>query len=246
MAVPPERGPGVGQHGKGHLWIAERLHVDLGDGVLEAVVANVRLAAESLAIDAHQVAARVVVDHRLVGLAVFGAAEEQAAVGAEVVLHLDNNLEVAEVAVGEDDAAVARLVLRADDRAVLHDPAASRCVLARTTVARLGAHVPALKRLAVEEIDPAVLGRLRGRNVVLGSAGRLRLSRGAHARGDRRDEQEAAERGERAEHQRVLPERGECGVESTIPSVVRRSAGKERAGHDWEEHVFILRQIPAS
>ena len=59
------------------------------------------------AVDAHQVAALVVVDHRLVALAVVGAAEEQAAVGAVVVLHLQHDLEVAVLLVGDDDAAVA-------------------------------------------------------------------------------------------------------------------------------------------
>lgn len=93
----------------------------------------------------------MVVDHGLVGAAVFGAAQEEAAVRAEVVPHLEGDLEVAERLVGEDDAAVAGDVLAAHDGAVLHHPAAGRLVLAGGRVARLRARVPAGEGLAVEE-----------------------------------------------------------------------------------------------
>jgi hypothetical protein len=49
---------------------------DLGYLVREVVIPHVRLAPESLAIDPHHVATRVVIDHGLPGLAVFCAAQE--------------------------------------------------------------------------------------------------------------------------------------------------------------------------
>src|SRR5262249_53152520 len=85
------------------------------------------------------------------------AAEEEAAVRAEVVPHLERDLEVAVRLVGDQDAAAARLVLAAHDRAVLDDPPAARAV------ARLLADVPAGQRLAVEDgLETRVRG-LRGR-----------------------------------------------------------------------------------
>ncbi len=46
----------------------------------------------------------MVVDHRLPGFAVFRAPKEQAAVGAEIIVHLDDDLEVAKSLVRDDDA----------------------------------------------------------------------------------------------------------------------------------------------
>src|SRR5262249_7403040 len=137
--------------------------LDLGHLVAEGEVAMVE-GADALAVDAHQVAAGVVVDHGLVGLALVVAAEEQAAVGTEVVLHLQGHLEVAVLLLGDEDAAVARLVLAADDGPVLDDPAAAAGVLALGTVAGPGADLPALEGLAVEDGDEALflLGVLVG------------------------------------------------------------------------------------
>ena len=93
----------------------------------------------------------MVVDQVLIGLAFLGAAEEQAAVGPEVVVHLDDDLEVAVLLVGDDDAAVAGHVLAADDGAVLDDPVAAGLVVAGAAVAGLGADVPAVERASVED-----------------------------------------------------------------------------------------------
>ena len=57
-----------------------------------------RFAAESFAVDAHQVAARVVIDHCLPRLAILGAAQKQTAVRPEVVVHLQRHLEVQRLA----------------------------------------------------------------------------------------------------------------------------------------------------
>ena len=46
------------------------------------------------------------------------AAQEKAAIGAEVVVHFESNFEVGEFLVGDDDAAVAGDVLAADEGAV--------------------------------------------------------------------------------------------------------------------------------
>jgi len=115
-------------------------------------VAHVDASRQAFSIDPHQAAAAVVVDQRLIGLAAFVAAQEQAAVGTVVVLHLHDDFKVAVALVGDDDAAVARLVLAADDGTVLDHPPAA------TAVAGLAADVPARERLAVKDRDKAVLG----------------------------------------------------------------------------------------
>src|SRR5205823_3626451 len=97
-------------------------------------------------------------NHGLERLALVVAAQEQPAVGAEVILHLQHDLEVAVVLlVRDDDAPVARDVLAADDGPVLDRPVAARLVLARPAVPALGADVPALERLAVEDGDVAAV-----------------------------------------------------------------------------------------
>src|SRR5262249_919208 len=95
------------------------------------------------------------------------AAQEQPTIGAEIVPHLQDDLEIAVVLLlGNHDAPVARNVLAADDGAVLDRPAAARLVLARATMPALGANLPALERLAVEDGHVALLVALslaRGR-----------------------------------------------------------------------------------
>lgn len=162
LAVLPELRPFLRAHGQ-----RERAGIgdDLRHLVLEVEVADADPAGQSLAVDAHQVSAAVVVDHRLVRLTAFGAPQEQAAVRAEVVLHLEDDFEVPVLLVGQDDPAVARLVLGAGDGAVFDDPAPARAV------ARLAADVPALQRPAVENALEAV-----GRGFGVGRLGAGRLS----------------------------------------------------------------------
>ena len=128
---------------------------DFGHLVQKGEVAVMDAADEPLAIHAGQVAAGVIVDHVLIGLPLLVAAQEQPAVGHEVVVHLDDDLEVAIGLVGEDDAAVVGNILAADERAVFDHPAAAGLVAAGTAVARLGADVPAVEVLAVEDRDEA-------------------------------------------------------------------------------------------
>src|SRR5262249_4767562 len=131
---------------------------DLGHLLEESEIANVGLAAgQAFAVNPHQVAVGVIIDHRLIGLPLFIAAQEQAAVGAEVVFHFQDDLEVAVFVIGDDDAAVAGDVLAAVDGAVLDEPFAAGLVLARPAMTSLCADVPALERLAVENGDVAVL-----------------------------------------------------------------------------------------
>src|SRR5262249_37755721 len=85
------------------------------------------------------------------------AAQEQATVGAEVVLHLQGDLEVAILLVGDEDAAVTGNVLAADDGTLLDDPAPAGLVLALAAVPALGADVPALETFAVENRDETLL-----------------------------------------------------------------------------------------
>jgi hypothetical protein len=74
-----------------------------------------------------------------------------------VGLDVDRQLEIAELAVGQEDAAVAasRRILLAGDRAVFRPPDAAVAVADFRRVL-----VPALQRLAIEEQGPRVLRRL--------------------------------------------------------------------------------------
>ena len=78
----------------------------------------------------------VIIDQVLIGLPFVVAAEEKAAVGPEIVVHFDDDFEVAVLGVGDHDAAVAGNVLAAGDRAVFDDPASARLVAALAAVAR--------------------------------------------------------------------------------------------------------------
>ena len=102
-------------------------------------------ALEPLAVDAADAAALEVVDHHLVGVARLVAAQEEPAVAAPVGVDLERDLEVAVLAVREQDPAVAGAVLGGEDDAVLHAPA-----LAVAVVVHL-ADVPAGEVLPVEE-----------------------------------------------------------------------------------------------
>ena len=84
LAVTPEIRPGLDQHGQGRRRIRS-LH-DNGDLVCESKIHNRRFTTEpTFTVNSHEVAARVVVDHRLVGCPILGTAQKQAAVRAEIV-----------------------------------------------------------------------------------------------------------------------------------------------------------------
>ena len=154
LAVIPEGFPLLCGHGEGHRCAFGFEH-DVIWCALEAEVANMRLCAQAFAVDAHEIAAAVVVDHGLVALAFFGAAEEQAAVWAEVVVHFQGNLEVAELFIGDDQAAIAGEVLLACDGTIHDLPIAAGFVATCAAVAGLRADVPAREVLAIEERDEA-------------------------------------------------------------------------------------------
>src|SRR6185436_8466902 len=79
LTMTPEARPVFGQNGQRD---RRRIGTDGGDLVQKCEIANRWFPADSLAVDSHQVAARVVIDHRLPGFAIFGAAEEEAAIGS--------------------------------------------------------------------------------------------------------------------------------------------------------------------
>ena len=58
------------------------------------------------------------------------------------------------------EAAIAHDVLTTGDGSILHDPLAARLVAAGAAMARLGANVPTLERLAVEKGSEALVARL--------------------------------------------------------------------------------------
>ena len=74
------------------------------------------------------------------------------------MVHVDLHFKVAELAVAQQNPAVAgaRRVLLADDCAVFDEPFAAGAVADALRV-----FVPAIKRLAVEELDPFALGGVR-------------------------------------------------------------------------------------
>ena len=118
---------------------------DLGDLVGETVVPQVGFAAESFTVDAHQVAAGVIVDHGLPRLAVLRAAQEQSAVRAEIIVHLDGHLEVAELLIGQHQSPVAGNILTSNNSAVFHHPPAAAGIFAGGGVAAFRADMPALE-----------------------------------------------------------------------------------------------------
>ena len=154
LAVTPEVFPGFGQDGE----LDGRIGDELDEFGLahKAVVADGGFAAEAFAIDAHEVSAAVVIDHGLPCFAIFGAAEEEAAIGAEIVVHFEGNFEVSVLFISEDDAAVAGDVLGADDGAVLDGPFAAGLVFAGAAVAGFCADVPAFEGGAIEDGSEAV------------------------------------------------------------------------------------------
>jgi hypothetical protein len=105
------------------------------------------------AIELADVAGVVVIDHHLHALPFVVTAQEQPRANAPIGLDVDQQLEVAKFAVGEQDAAVAAAgrVLLAGDRAVfdLPDAAGSVADLLRILV-------PTGQRFAVEQFDPTI------------------------------------------------------------------------------------------
>ena len=161
LAVTPEIRPRFNQNGQGRRCI--RSLQDNGDLVRERKIHERRFASEpAFAVNSHEVAACVVVDHRLVGRPVLGTAQKQAAVRAEIVVRLQDNLEVSELFIGDENAAVARNILAAGNRAVFDHPSAARLMFAGTTMAGFGAGVPAIQSLAVKDGDEPIIVRSSG------------------------------------------------------------------------------------
>src|SRR5262249_14962711 len=123
----------------------------------ELEAAAVDVARERLAVDAADRAARVVVDHHLIGTSVLARAQEDAAVEAPFDLDLERDLEIAPRRVADEEPAIAWRVLCADDGAVLDAPQATRAMAARGAVRRGRARMPAGEAGAVE--DRRRLGR---------------------------------------------------------------------------------------
>src|SRR5262249_13530822 len=113
LTMLPELGPLVGLDGQGELALLLVLDNDAG------LVAEVEIArgeaADALAVDAHQIAALVIVDHGLIRLALHVTSQEQPRIRTEVIAHLQAHLEVAILLLSDDDAAVALYVLSAED-----------------------------------------------------------------------------------------------------------------------------------
>ena len=84
---------------------------DIVGRIEEFEIIDIGLAADAFAINAHQVAVGVIIDHGLPGFAVLGAPQKEAAVGSEIVIHFQSHFEIAELFIGNDDAAVAGDVL---------------------------------------------------------------------------------------------------------------------------------------
>src|SRR5438067_11211763 len=98
----------------------------------------------------------------LPGFAVLGAPQKEAAVGPEIVVHFESHFEIAELFIGNDDAAVAGDVLRPDHGPALNDPSASGLMFAGAAMAAFGADVPAAKCSSIKDRIKAVIGCWHG------------------------------------------------------------------------------------
>ena len=124
---------------------------DFALGLSEVEETEVRLAAQSFAVETHEAATGMEIDESLVTLAVLGAAKEEPAIRAEVVVHLQRDLELGILRVRQDDAAIARYILRASERAVHDLPVATGFIVAGAAMAGLGTDMPAFQGLAIED-----------------------------------------------------------------------------------------------
>jgi len=161
LAVTPKTRPGLNQNGQGRRCIRS-LH-DNGDLVRETKIHDRRFTTEpAFTVKPHEIAARVVVDHRLVSRAILGTAQKQAAVRAEIVVHLQDNLEVSKFFIGDKNAAVARDILAAGNSTVFNYPSAAGLMLAGAAVAGFGAGVPTIQCVAVKDGNEPILVRFSG------------------------------------------------------------------------------------
>src|SRR4051812_36389897 len=145
-------------------------HLDVGRRALDARADRIPLALfpvllpvlcrraldvfETLAVNATHVAARQVVEHDLVGLALFTRAQEEPAVAPIIGIELEGDLEIFVLLVGKDDAAVVLLVLRRLEDAVLDPPR-------RIAVMVHLAHMPALQAGARRDVGEPRRNALR-------------------------------------------------------------------------------------
>lgn len=161
LAVAPEIRLGLDQNGQGRRCIRS-LH-DNGDLVCESKIHERRFTTEpAFTVNSHEIPARVVVDHRLVGRPILGTAQKKPAVRAKIVIRFENDLEVPELFVGDENAAIARDILTAGNGAVFDHPSAARLMIARAAMAGFRAGVPAVEGLAVEDRDEPILVRFSG------------------------------------------------------------------------------------
>jgi len=123
---------------------------DLVNRIEEFEIVNVWLAADAFAVDAHEVAISMIINHGLPRFAVLGAAQKQAAVGPEVVVHFQSHFEIAELLIGDDNAAVAGNILGTEHDTVLDHPATAGLMFARAAVAGFGADMPAAEGATIE------------------------------------------------------------------------------------------------
>ena len=122
--------------------------------------------AGALAINVPNIAGVVKINHHLEALALVVGAQEKTGARPPVVVHVDLHLEVVELAVAQQNAAVAGAwrILLADDCAVLDVPFAAGAMADTLRIL-----VPTVERLAVEQPDPITLSgerlakRQRGR-----------------------------------------------------------------------------------
>lgn len=157
--MSPEGRPGIDEDWKGH---GSVVGFDARDGVEKAVVADAGFAAEAFAVNAHEIAVSMIIDHGLPGFAVLGAAQEQAAIRPEIVVHLEDDFEVTKLFVGNDDTAVGWDVLAADDGALFDHPFSAGFILAGAAMAGFAADMPSFEGFAIED---------RGKSIGCGFSG---------------------------------------------------------------------------
>src|SRR5581483_11895799 len=131
-----------------------------GGAFAEDEAADIERLRQRLTPNAAHGATGIEIDHHLIGGAFGRGAEKEPAVAVPLVGGLERDLDIAELAVGREQAAISRRVLVADDDALHNAPVAARAMAARRAVARGRRYMPARKARAIEKRD---LARRAGR-----------------------------------------------------------------------------------
>lgn len=152
---PPKTSPRIGPHRTGMLFIL--VQADQGRRAAERVVPHAATVPDSLAKDSSDGAAFVVVDQALVGPAILGATQKEAAVRAEVIVHLQDHLEVRELLLRQDQSAISWRVLGTDEDRAINPPMTRGRMAADLAVRATCRGLPSFQRSSIEKRAPTLI-----------------------------------------------------------------------------------------